>query len=66
MYTLLFVLNLPFAYLGDYKDLPTCQAAIREIFTHRINPPGERLKEFERTIDLQMKTSKEFICVKKS
>lgn len=65
MYTLLFVLNLPFAYLGDYRDLSTCQAAIREIYAHRINPPGQRLKELEPSIDLQVKNGKEFLCVKK-
>lgn len=65
MWTLLFVLNAPFAYLGDYKDQASCQSAIREIYAHRINPPGQRLKELESSIDLQVKNNKEFLCVKK-
>jgi hypothetical protein len=66
MWTLLFVLAGPPAYLGDYKDYPTCRNAIREILAHRINPPNQRLKEFEVVIDLQLKETKEFLCVKKS
>lgn len=65
MFTLLFVLNLPYAYLGDYKDQASCNAAIREIYAHRINPPGQRLKELESAIELQVKNGKEFLCVKK-
>lgn len=64
-YLLLFILNGP-AYLGDYKDLASCQSAIREIYTVKVNPPGQRLKELEQTIDLQVKNNKEFLCVRKA
>ena len=65
LYTLLFIMNTPYAYLGDYRDLASCQNAIREIYTIKINPPGQRLKELEQTIDLQVKNNKEFLCVLK-
>lgn len=66
MYILLFVLNAPFAYMGDYKDLAMCQNAIKEIYLQRINPPGKRLPELNQTIEIQLTTSKEFLCVKKN
>lgn len=66
MFILLFVLNAPFVYLGDYKDLSACQNAMREIYAHRVNPPGQRLKELEPAIDTQVKHGKEFLCVKKA
>lgn len=65
LYTLLFVLNTPYAFLGDFKDLNSCQNAIREIYSIRVNPPGQRLKELESAIDLQIKNNKEFLCVRK-
>jgi hypothetical protein len=56
MWTLLFVLNgMTPAYLGDYKDFPTCRAAVREIISLRLNPPNQKLKELESVIDLPLK-----------
>jgi hypothetical protein len=67
MWTLLFVLNgMTPAYLGDYKDFPTCRAAVREIISLRLNPPNQKLKELESVIDLQLKETKEFLCIKKN
>ena len=65
MFVLLFVATIPFSYLGDYKDSGTCQAAIREIYAQRINPPGQRLKELTETINLAVANQKEFLCVRK-
>lgn len=49
----------------EFDSLASCQNAVREIYAQKINPPGQRLKELEQTIDLQVKTSKEYLCVKK-
>ncbi len=49
----------------EFDSLSACQNAVREIYAQRVNPPGQRLKELEQTIDLQVKTSKEYLCVKK-
>lgn len=51
---------------AEFDSLNACQNAIREIHSQRVNPPGQRLKELEPVIDLQMKTSREYLCVKKS
>lgn len=51
--------------MGEFKDQNTCQNAIREIYAQRLNAPNQRLKELEPTIDIQVKNSKEFLCVKK-
>jgi hypothetical protein len=49
----------------EFDSQLACKNAIREIYAQRINPPGQRLKELEETIDLQIKVSKEYLCVKK-
>ena len=49
----------------EFDSQSACQSAIREIYAQKINPPGQRMKELETTIDLQVKTSKEYLCVKK-
>jgi hypothetical protein len=49
----------------EFDSQSACQSAIREIYAQRVNPPGQRMKELEQTIDLQVKTSKEYLCVKK-
>lgn len=64
LYSLLFILSTP-TFLGDYRDLVSCQNAVREIYATRINPPGQRLKELESTIDIQVKNQKEFLCIRK-
>lgn len=65
MYALLFVALTAPAFMGDYRDLAACQAAVREIYAQRINPPGQRMKELDQSIDLTVRTSKEYLCVKK-
>lgn len=49
----------------EFDSKASCQDAIREIYAQKVNPPGQRLKELEPTIDIQVKTSKEYLCVKK-
>jgi hypothetical protein len=49
----------------EFSTQSACQNAIREIYAQKVNPPGQRLKELETTINLQVKTSKEYLCVKK-
>jgi hypothetical protein len=49
----------------EFDSQAACQSAIREIYAQKINPPGQRMKELEQTIDLQVKVSKEYLCVKK-
>lgn len=49
----------------EFDSLTSCQNAVREIYAQKINPPGQRLKELEQAIDLQVKNSKEYLCVKK-
>lgn len=49
----------------EFDSKAACQDAVREIYAQKINPPGQRLKELEQTIDLQVKNSKEYLCVKK-
>jgi hypothetical protein len=51
---------------AEFDNLASCQNAVREIYAQKINPPGQRLKELDQTIDLQVKTSREYLCVKKS
>lgn len=63
MYNLLFVLSVPFSYLGTYQDLQSCQFAVREMFAIRMNVPGQRSPEFNKTIDLMVQTNREFLCV---
>lgn len=49
--------------LGSYNDLPSCQHAIREIFSQQINPPNQRLPALEDAIDLKIKYQKTHICL---
>jgi hypothetical protein len=63
MYNLLFVLVAPFSYLGTYQDLQSCQFAIREMIAIRMNVPGQRSPELNKTIDILVQNSKEFLCV---
>ena len=50
-------------FLGNYNDLPSCQNAIREIYATRLNVPGQRNPELEKSIQIQMELKKEFVCI---
>ena len=50
-------------FLGNYNDLPSCQNAIREIYATRLNVPGQRNLDLEKSIQIQMDLKKEFICI---
>jgi len=50
-------------FLGNYNDLPSCQNAIHEIYSTRLNVPGQRNPELEKSIQIQMDLKKEFVCV---
>ena len=67
MFNLLYMATIAGAslisFLGDYNDLPSCQNAIREIYANRLNVPGQRNPELEKTIQLYMNTRAEFLCV---
>jgi hypothetical protein len=63
MYNLIFVLSVPFSFLGSYQNLESCNFAIREIFAMRMNVPGQRDPQFDKTLDLMMKNNREFLCV---
>ena len=65
MYILLFVASLSPSYLGEYKDLVSCQGAMREIYAQKLNVPGQRSANFDVTIDLLLKNSRDYLCVKK-
>lgn len=65
MYILLFVLNAPYNYLGTYQDIHACTNAIREIYANKLNPSGQRDPQLYKTVDMYMKGSREFLCVKK-
>ena len=62
MYALVFILSTP-AFLGNYTSMNSCQNAIREIYSGRLNPTGEYLPELDKSIKLIMKNKKEFICI---
>jgi hypothetical protein len=51
------------AFMGTYADLPSCQHAIREIFTVQLNPPGQRLPELNESITLRLAGQRSFVCV---
>ena len=50
-------------FLGNYNDLPSCQNAIHEIYATRLNVPGQRNPELEKSIQIQMDLKKEFVCI---
>jgi hypothetical protein len=51
------------AFMGTYADLPSCQNAIREVYTLQLNPPGQRLPELNESINLRLATQRVFVCV---
>jgi hypothetical protein len=61
MYNLLYIAN--FVFMGTYADLPSCQNALYEIYATKMNVPGQRSPEIEKTIQTQMKFEKSFVCV---
>lgn len=65
MYILLFVASLAPAFLGEYKDIVACQSAIREIYAQKLNVPNQRSATLDAAIDLQLKNSRDYLCVKK-
>ena len=50
-------------FLGSYNDLNSCQNAIHEIYATRLNVPGQRNPELEKSIQIQMDLKKEFVCI---
>jgi hypothetical protein len=61
MFTLLFISN--FAFMGTYADLRSCQNALYEIYATRMNAPGQRDPEIDKSIQKILKTEKSFVCV---
>jgi len=61
MYTLIYVAN--FVFLGTYADLNSCQNALHEIYATRLNAPGQRNPEVEKSIQIHMKNNTNFVCV---
>ena len=62
MYTLLYILATP-AFLGTYQDLESCKSVVRGIYTARLNMPGVQNIQLDPSIELRIKTSREFLCV---
>ncbi len=56
-------MTAPYAFLGSYQDLNSCQFAMREIFAVRMNAPGQRDPQFDKAIDMLVKNNREFVCV---
>ena len=71
MYNLLYTVLAPvgislttsMSFLGNYNDLPSCQAAIREIYVVKFNAPGQRNPALVKAIQTQIDFQKEFLCV---
>jgi hypothetical protein len=63
MFNLIFVGTM--AILGTYDSLHSCEHAIREIYAQKMNPPNQRLKELEESIDFRAKNQKIYMCVPK-
>lgn len=61
MYALVFILSTP-AFLGTYDNLNSCQKAIHEIRSGRLNPPRQVLPELDKSIKSEMK-NKDYICI---
>jgi hypothetical protein len=51
------------SFLGNYNDLSSCQAAIREIYVVKFNAPGQRNPALDKAIQTQIDFQKEFLCV---
>ena len=49
--------------MGTYADLPSCQNALYEIYATRMNVPGQRNPEIDKTIQNNLKFEKSFVCV---
>lgn len=63
IYTVIIAQAPIMAFLGNYNDLASCQYAIHEIYATRMNIPGQRNPELEKTIQMQMDLKKEFLCL---
>ena len=67
MYNLLYMIMVAqspmMSFLGNYNDLPSCQAAIREIYVVKFNAPGQRSPALDKAIQTQIDFQKEFLCV---
>ena len=63
LYTVIIAQAPIMAFLGNYNDLSSCQNAIHDIYATRMNLPGQRNPELEKTIQIQMDLKKEFLCV---
>jgi len=50
-------------FLGNYNDLPSCNNAIHEIYATRLNLPGQRSPDLEKSIQIQMDLKREFVCI---
>ena len=53
--------------IGEYKNLGACQAAIRQIYTQKVDPYNLLPKEtVKKIVDIQIKynSPKEYICIK--
>ena len=61
MYNLIFVTAT--ALLGSYHDLPSCQAAIRDIFVAKINPYNFKSPDMEKAINTRVSFQREYICL---
>ena len=67
MYNLLYMIMVSqssmMSFLGNYNDLPSCQAAIREIYVVKFNALGQRNPALDKAIQTQIDFQKEFLCV---
>lgn len=61
MFTLVFLANM--SLLGTYANMASCQNAIHEIYSAKLNPPGMRMPEVEEAIKVRMKYAKEYACL---
>ena len=61
MYTLILVTAS--ALLGTYNDLPSCQDAIRAIYTFKINPYNFQNPEIEKAINTNILYQREYVCI---
>lgn len=64
MHNLLYIVTgMAPVFLGTYVNEPSCQNAIREIYTLQMNPANQRLPEIEKAVDLKIQLQKNYICV---
>lgn len=61
---LLWVLGNP-VHLGEFNSQAGCRAAVKEILLFKANPPGQKLPEVERAVDLQLTLQREYLCISK-